>query len=158
LVHRKTKKEINLQSFYLRESYVDAFSEGLKLQTNLVTLNLSRNQLTSNRLIKVLFKLPKTLKELILNNNPDLASEAYRVLGEDIIDKPGCKLEKLELEGCRINDTALRPIVKALEYNTSLKFVNLSRNQIREPGALDIAKMIEVNTTLVVFFLHWNKL
>jgi hypothetical protein len=43
LVHRKTKNEINLRSFYLRESYIEAFSESLKLETNLQILNLSRN-------------------------------------------------------------------------------------------------------------------
>ena len=43
LVHRKAKNEINLKSFYLRESYVDAFSESLKLENNLQILNLSRN-------------------------------------------------------------------------------------------------------------------
>ena len=42
-VHRKAKNEINLKSFYLRESYVDAFSESLKLENNLQILNLSRN-------------------------------------------------------------------------------------------------------------------
>ena len=35
LVHRKAKNEINLKSFFLRESYVDAFSESLKLETHL---------------------------------------------------------------------------------------------------------------------------
>lgn len=31
MVKRKKKDEINLKSFYLRESYIDAFSEGLQL-------------------------------------------------------------------------------------------------------------------------------
>jgi hypothetical protein len=43
LVYRKKNNEINLQSFYLRESYVDAFSEGLELTKNLIKLNLARN-------------------------------------------------------------------------------------------------------------------
>lgn len=32
LLHKKKQKEINLKSFYLRESYVDSFSEALKLE------------------------------------------------------------------------------------------------------------------------------
>jgi Ran GTPase-activating protein (RanGAP) involved in mRNA processing and transport len=70
LVHRKTKNEINLQSFFLRESYIDAFSEGIKLDTHLQILNLSRNQLTTNRLIKLILNLPVSLTELNLSNNP----------------------------------------------------------------------------------------
>ncbi len=31
MVKRKKKDEINLKSFYLRESYIDAFSDGLQL-------------------------------------------------------------------------------------------------------------------------------
>lgn len=43
LSHIKKKKEINLKSFYLRESYVDAFAESLALEKKLRILNLSRN-------------------------------------------------------------------------------------------------------------------
>jgi Leucine-rich repeat (LRR) protein len=70
LSHIKKKREINLKSFYLRESYVEAFSESLALETNLKVLNLSRNQLTTNRLIKILLKLPRGVRELNLSNNP----------------------------------------------------------------------------------------
>ena len=35
LIHRKKKNEINLKSFYLRESYVEAFSEGINLSNEL---------------------------------------------------------------------------------------------------------------------------
>ena len=68
-VHRKKRREINLKSFYLRESYVDAFSESLKMETKLQILNLNRNQLTTNRLIKILLKIPRVLRELNLGNN-----------------------------------------------------------------------------------------
>lgn len=73
LVHRKKKNEINLKSFYLRESYIDAFSEGIQLSKDLLVLNLQRNQLTTNRLIKILLKLPPALRELNLSDNPNLA-------------------------------------------------------------------------------------
>lgn len=104
LVHRRKKDEINLSSFYLRESYVDAFSIGLNLSKNLIKLNLSRNQLTTNRLIKILLKVPKTLKELNLSNNPNLSIEAFKTLGESILENSQYKLEKLIIEGCHLND------------------------------------------------------
>lgn len=117
LVARKKKNEINLQSFYLRESYIDAFSEGLNMSKDLLVLNLSRNQLTTNRIIKILLKLPNGLKELNLSNNPSLGNETFRVLAEEVLDSPTCKLEKLIIEGCKLTDSGLKPLTRILEYN-----------------------------------------
>jgi len=36
--------------------------------------------------------------------------------------------------------------------------LDLSKNEIRENGAKDIAQMIVGNTSLAVLFLHWNKI
>jgi len=158
LVHRKTKNEINLQSFYLRESYVDAFSDGLQLSKNLVKLNLSRNQLTTKRLIKILLKLPKTLRDLNLANNPQIGPEALKVLSDEIIDSTSYKLEVLSLEGCHLNDIAIKPLAQALVNNSSLRLLDISRNRLREAGANDLAQMLAINNTLSVLFLHWNRL
>lgn len=102
--------------------------------------------------------LPSTLLELDLSNNPHVAMEAYRVLGEELLEVSSCKLEKLMLEGCRINDEGARYLAKNLEYNTSVRFLDLSRNIISEVGAAEISKMVAVNRSLSVLFLHWNKL
>lgn len=84
--------------------------------------------------------------------------ETYRVLAEEVLEKPSTKLEKLILEGNRINDESLRPLTRVLEYNNTLKFLDLSKNQIREQGANDLGQMISNNNSLLVLFLHWNKL
>jgi hypothetical protein len=134
MVARKNKNEINLSSFYLRESYVDAFAEGLYMSKDLLVLNLSRNQLTTNRIIKILLKLPPNLKELNLSNNPNLGNETFRVLAEDVLDNPDIgpnKMERLILEGVRMTDAGLKPLARVLEYNTTIKFLDLSRNMIR---------------------------
>jgi len=80
------------------------------------------------------------------------------VLGEELLEVATCKLEKLILEGCRINDEGARYIATNLEYNTSVRYLDLSRNIISEIGATEIAKMVAVNRSLGVLFLHWNKL
>lgn len=48
--------------------------------------------------------IPKTLRELNLSNNPNLSLEAFKVIGETLLEDPAYKLEKLVLEGCKIND------------------------------------------------------
>jgi Ran GTPase-activating protein (RanGAP) involved in mRNA processing and transport len=105
-----------------------------------------------------LLKLPPGLKELNLSNNPNLGNETFRVLAEEVLDSPSCKLEKLILEGCKLSDTGLKPLAKVLEYNSTIRFLDLSRNLIRDQGAVDLSNMILGNNTMSVLFLHWNKL
>lgn len=102
--------------------------------------------------------MPKTLKELNLSNNPSLSVEAYKVLAEQVIENSEYKLEKLILEGCKINDTCVTVIANSIEYNHSIRYLDLSKNEIREGGAKEIGSMIVNNSSLAVLFLHWNKL
>ena len=102
--------------------------------------------------------LPNSLLELNLSNNPHVTMEAYRVLGEELLEVGTCKLEKLILEGCRINDEGAKYLSKNLEYNNSVRFLDLSRNIISDVGAVELSKMVAVNRSLGVLFLHWNKL
>jgi hypothetical protein len=76
--------------------------------------------------------MPRGLKELNLSNNPNLHQDTYKVLSEEVLESPACKMEKLILEGCKINDEGVRPLARALEYNNSLKYLDLSKNFIRE--------------------------
>jgi len=64
----------------------------------------------------------------------------------------------LILEGCKINDSIASMLARAIEYNQTLRFLDLSKNEIRESGAKDLAQMIVGNTSLAVLFLHWNKI
>ena len=158
LVHRKHPDQINISSFYLREAYVDAFAEGIHLSEHIQVLNLSRNHLNTDRFIRILRKLPKSLKELNIGNNPQIQTEGFKVLAEQVLDEPKYKLERLVVEGCRINDQTVSILAKSVEYNNTLKFLDLSHNHIREQGALHIANMVANNFCLVVLFLHWNHL
>ena len=48
--------------------------------------------------------IPKTLRELNISNNPVLSQEAYKVIGEVLLEDASYKLEKLIMEGCKLND------------------------------------------------------
>ena len=102
--------------------------------------------------------IPKTLRELDLSNNPNLTIEAFKMLSEKILENSSYKLERLILEGCKINDATAEVLANALEYNNHLRYFNLSRNNIMEAGAKEISLMLVQNSSLTVLFLHWNKL
>eukprot|EP00347_Sterkiella_histriomuscorum_P006983 403350697 len=159
LVHRKKGNEINISSFYLSDKYVDAFSKGINLSKQVHKLNLSRNQLTSNTVIKILQQIPKHLIELNLSNNPGMHQEAYRILAEEILSNDEYRLQRLILEGNKINDNIVKILSKSLiEDNSTLRFLNLSKNDINFNGAYYLGELLKDNSTLSVLFLHWNKL
>jgi hypothetical protein len=74
--------------------------------------------------------LPKSIRELDLSNNPNIHNEAYKIISDNILENIHYKLERLILEGCKINDEGVSIISKSLEYNNTLKYMNLSRNNI----------------------------
>ena len=87
-VHRKDEKEINLESFHLPESYVDAFGDGLKISKTVKKLVLRRNQLTSSMILKILDNVPWHLEQLDLSYNPLITQQAIVIICEDILDNP----------------------------------------------------------------------
>jgi hypothetical protein len=57
-VHRKDNvQEINLKSFYMRDSYVDAFTKGINVANVIAEINMRNIGLTTNRAIKILESL-----------------------------------------------------------------------------------------------------
>jgi Ran GTPase-activating protein (RanGAP) involved in mRNA processing and transport len=75
-----------------------------------------------------------------------------------VLEQPRFKLERLILENCRITDEGVKPIAKALEYNQTLRFLDLSHNSIKETGASYLGHMLLQNGTLNLLFLNWNPL
>lgn len=94
-----------------------------------------------------------------MSYNPRIGLEALRVIANDLLDNPVYKrIDTLQLEGCNLKDEGAKLIADATEYNLSIKFLNLSRNEISAVGAVPLAKMISNDATLSVLFLYWNPL
>lgn len=62
------------------------------------------------------------------------------------------------MEGNMIGDSVLQQLLQGLNFNFSIRFLNLSQNNISELGAKYIKKYLKENTILRVLFLHWNNL
>jgi len=99
----------------------------------------------------------KIIKHLDVSYNPQLTSPFYKGLGE-IIEDTDCRLEVLELEGCKLNDSNTSIICEAILQSITLSVLNLSKNQITDKGVGPICKVIEETTSLKGLFLHYNKI
>lgn len=57
-VHRRDNvKEANIKSFYVRDEYIEAFSQGIHVAQVIQEVNLRRIGLTTNRALKILESL-----------------------------------------------------------------------------------------------------
>ncbi len=157
-VHRNNKvNEVSLQSFYMRDTYVDAFSQGINVSQYVDSVFLRRNHLSTNRAVKILDSVPRrTLLHLDLGLNPSIGSHFYEVLAE-FLEDPGTYLQRLNLEGNKMGDTNFQPVARALEYNARMKYINFSQNELTDLGLKHICSVLEVNNTINVVFLHWNR-
>jgi Ran GTPase-activating protein (RanGAP) involved in mRNA processing and transport len=97
------------------------------------------------------------IKTLDLSFNNYLTKPFYEVLAE-YIDDPATKLKKLVLEGNKMGDSNLEILCNTLKYNTSVTYVNFSKNEITDHGLKFICNMLYYNNTINVLFLHWNRI
>lgn len=64
----------------------------------------------------------------------------------------------LQMEGNNMGDSVLSGFMEGMKYNISLRFMNLSHNNITAVGAKYIKHYLRDNSSLRVLFLHWNQL
>ena len=77
----------------MRDTYIDAFSEGINASKFVNEVSLTNMGLTTNRAIKILKNLNKqVIKKIDLSHNPGISKEFYEELGE-YIRSPACNLE-----------------------------------------------------------------
>lgn len=62
----------------------------------------------------------------------------------------------MNLEGNKLGDYALMSLLEALESNTTLKKLNISKNFISDIGAEKIGRMLDYNNTLEELYVRWN--
>ena len=79
-----------------------------------------------------------TVKCLDVSYNSALTDKFYDALCKLLLDR-SCCLERIELEGNRIGDKILHKICLSAVVNNRLTFLNVSKCEITDKGAMSIA-------------------
>ena len=158
LLHKKEHEELNLQSFYISQDYIDPFVKSLQLGEQLLRVNLTRSKLSKRSGLKVAKSMPISIKELNLTNNPDLGPEFAEALSNNVLDDVRFLLDTLILDDCGLGNEGAQYICTSLGSNVSVKFLDISRNKIGLLGAPYVKKMMVDNKTMTILFMHWNPL
>jgi Ran GTPase-activating protein (RanGAP) involved in mRNA processing and transport len=133
-------------------SYCGLGDHGMSLLANalairnasMLVLNLYNNQITSvgvRVLVDDNVEAVKTLTKLCLTHNP-VRSEGATIMADALGRNAMPSLKQLDLCGCGIDDVGIVALVSALEQNTSLQSLKLTRNQFGKRGFMALAESL----------------
>ena len=129
--------------------------EAIAVNKTLLKLDASLMKLQDESCISDCLNINKSLKELNISKNEITSNRAKEIATAIRINTT---LEKLDLSHNEISNDGVSFISDGLKNNNSLKEVNISRNKITSEGAQYIADAIRINTTLVKLDLSCNTL
>ena len=96
------------------------------------------------------------MRHLDISNNPLLTKNFYRELCELLADKT-IALERIEIEGNQVGDQIIHEMCKAMIAAKKIVYLNVSKNNITDAGARDLALLIQECPTLRLLFMHYNR-
>ncbi|KAK2906717.1 hypothetical protein Q8A67_005702 [Cirrhinus molitorella] len=139
-------RELNLSGHYLGDTRVNQIAALLQDKHCILnTLILCGCKITEKQcliLTSALKSNPSHLRELNFRGNK-LKDSGVKNLS-DLLMNPQCKLEKLELCGCRITDKHCLILTLALKSNPShLRELDLSENKIKNTGVKHLCDILE---------------
>ncbi|XP_053543279.1 NACHT, LRR and PYD domains-containing protein 3 isoform X2 [Ictalurus punctatus] len=130
-------RELKLSGNILRQSGVKILSEGLQSpHCKLEILDLSECEIQAEdcrSLFSALNLNPSHLRKLDLSFNPLGQSGIFFL--SDALQKPQCRLETLKLFNCQLNSQSCAHLAEALNNNSSLIELDLSKNDLKYYGA-----------------------
>jgi hypothetical protein len=155
-------RELTLSGSNIQDDAIPAFAAGLRQNDNLQTLALGQCYLEDEFMVQVLSALENhhSLRELSLYGN-GCHSESLRVIGKLLTTSR--TLESLDLTWQLGEDGKpppqdnfdLSPLATGLATNTTLTYLNLSRNpHITDQGIRDLATALIHNSTLYHLLLR----
>ncbi|CAJ1053915.1 NACHT%2C LRR and PYD domains-containing protein 12-like isoform X1 [Xyrichtys novacula] len=129
-------RELDLSQNNLQDSGVCLLSAGLASSNcRLEKLRLSHCGITEEgcaSLASALRTNPSHLRELDLSYNHP--GEAGVQLLSERLEDPECKLEKLNMSGCRLTDKCCQVFASVLSSNSQLRELDLSQNNLQDSG------------------------
>ncbi|CAG9463917.1 unnamed protein product [Pedinophyceae sp. YPF-701] len=159
---------------------VNAFAQALKERSSVTSLTLIGCCVCEDGvsgLAEAIGKdgaLGKTLRELDLSSNDDVAAEEAVELGEALRSNEtlrtlcldhcsikdagaaaiasalahGCKVERLHMRNCGVRDSGAEALAEALRTNTTLRTLSLDRNDITRVGGGALAEALGAGSAL----------
>ncbi|XP_066518299.1 uncharacterized protein [Hoplias malabaricus] len=144
---KNSLKELDLSNNDLKDLGVKELCKGLEREhCKLETLRLTMCKLSEDSCVYLGLALSSnqksTLKELDLSNN-DLQNSGVEKLCEGL-EKSNHKLETLRLAMCKLREGPFANLVSVLKiYKNSLKELDLSNNDLKDPGVKELCKGLE---------------
>jgi Ran GTPase-activating protein (RanGAP) involved in mRNA processing and transport len=142
--------------YRMGDKYAEVLSEGLKTSNSVSTLQLSNNRLTSRGADLILSQLTKHTQFIDLSNN-NIGSIGCSHLQNLLVSK-GAKVLELNLEGNKLGDSAIKPLLDAIAGNNTIKKLNISKNFLSFASAATIARMLTENGSIEEFYMRWNQM
>ena len=84
----------------------------------------------------------QVVRHLDLSNNPLLTKVFYNELCGLLADNT-VALERIEIEGNNVGDKVIAEMCKAMMIGKKIVYLNVSKNNITDAGARDIALLIQ---------------
>ena len=148
--------DYKLRHYRLGKARLTALAESLELNHKLTSIDLRSNGIDPKGALYLLTKVPTTIKAINLSDNK-IGKEGTEKLCEIIKSYHYANLMKLNLESVNLGDKLAEPILKALLLNDTIKFLNLSKNDISDRSAPHISQLLQ-ESGILQLYLHWNKI
>ncbi|KAK9812234.1 hypothetical protein WJX73_005974 [Symbiochloris irregularis] len=153
-------EELNIYSNDLGDGGIFKMAEAIKVATALTLLDLGGNNIGPDGMSAVagVLKGHTALRTLELASNP-IGEEGSRALADLL--KFELQVENLRLGWCKLGSgKAAEAIADLLQLNTTLKVVDLRGNNLKDPGALYVARALRelTNEGLQELDLGYNEI
>uniref|UniRef100_A0A8C2DCU3 Uncharacterized protein n=1 Tax=Cyprinus carpio TaxID=7962 RepID=A0A8C2DCU3_CYPCA len=149
-------KVLNMNNNNLQDSGVKLLCTGLKnINCKLEILSLKNNCITEGGchvLAAALNSNPSNLTELDLSENK-LGNPGMKII-LTLFENVQCRLEKLKLNCISITEQGCAALASA--FNSNLRELDLSRNQIGDSGVTEISSLLRNSQTLQILSLKNN--
>lgn len=142
--------------FRIGDNYAEVMAEGLKTINSFKRYELAKNRLTGKGAETIIPKInPQNVKHLDLSGNKIGRLGCETLAG--LIQRYDCKIVELKLEGNKLGDQAIDVLLESLEFNRTLKVLNINDNNLSDDSGVKLGAVLETNISICEVYCQWNQ-